>query len=295
MCTVVILRRPDHRWPILLAANRDEMLDRPWRPPARHWPDRPEVTAGLDELAGGSWLGLNDHGVVAGILNRMGSLGPAPGQRTRGELVLEALDNADAVAAAQALSALDPAAYRPFNMVVADNRDAYWLCNRGAAPPDGATNRSNGATNKANGATNKPNGAPNKSDGAPNKPNGAPNKPNDRIEIQELPPGVSMVTAHDLNDTASERIQLHLPLFRDAPEPEPEIGDWRAWETILASRRGGANRGRESALAIVGDQGFGTVSGSLIALPAIGADDAHPIWRFSAGVPGDMPFVDVAL
>ena len=68
MCTLVLLRRPGHDWPLVLAANRDEMIDRPARPPARHWPDRPEVVAGLDELAGGSWLGLNDHGVVAGIL-----------------------------------------------------------------------------------------------------------------------------------------------------------------------------------------------------------------------------------
>ena len=77
MCTLVLLRRPGHPWPLLLAANRDEMVDRPWAPPGRHWPDRPEVVAGLDRTAGGSWLGLNDHGVVAAILNRRGSLGPA--------------------------------------------------------------------------------------------------------------------------------------------------------------------------------------------------------------------------
>jgi len=127
MCTLVILRRPGEDWPVLIAANRDEMIDRPARAPARHWPDRPEVTAGLDELAGGSWLGINDHGVVAGILNRHGSLGPAPGQRSRGELVLEALDHADARDAAEALALVDPAAYRTFNLVIADNRDAFWL------------------------------------------------------------------------------------------------------------------------------------------------------------------------
>ena len=132
MCTLVILRRPDHPWPVTLAANRDEMVDRPWAAPGRHWADRPEVVAGLDRTAGGSWLGLNDHGVVAAILNRRGSLGPAPGKRSRGELVLEALDHPDALAAAEALAELDPAAYRSFNMVVADNRDAYWLRNRGA-------------------------------------------------------------------------------------------------------------------------------------------------------------------
>ena len=127
MCTLVILRRPEHRWPVIIGANRDEMIGRPALPPARHWPDRPEIIAGRDLLAGGSWLGVNDWGVAAAVLNRHGSLGPAPGQRSRGELVLEALDHPDAVAAAEALSHLDPAAYRTFNLIVADNRDAFWL------------------------------------------------------------------------------------------------------------------------------------------------------------------------
>ena len=131
MCTLVILRRPDHRWPVLIGANRDEMIDRPWQAPDRHWPDRPEVVGGLDVLAGGSWLGVNDWGVAAAVLNRQGSLGPAPGRRSRGELVLEALDHADAVAAAEALSHLDPEAYRTFNLIVADDRDGYWLRHAG--------------------------------------------------------------------------------------------------------------------------------------------------------------------
>ena len=134
MCTVTLLRRPGHRWPLLMAANRDEMLDRPWDPPGPHWPDRPDVVAGRDRLAGGTWLGVNANGVVATVLNREGSLGPSTGKRSRGELVLDALDYADATDAADALSALDPAAYRTFNLVIADNRDAYWLSAR-----DGAT------------------------------------------------------------------------------------------------------------------------------------------------------------
>ena len=132
MCTLIMLRRPEHAWPVLIAANRDEMIDRPAKPPARHWPDRAEVVAGLDLLAGGSWLGINDWGVAAALLNRTGSLGPAEGMRSRGELVLEALDHADAVAAAAALGDLDPAAYRSFNLIVADNRDAYWLRHDGS-------------------------------------------------------------------------------------------------------------------------------------------------------------------
>ena len=127
MCTLVILRRPDTEWPLMLAANRDEMRERAARPPARHWQDRPQVIAGLDRTGGGSWLGMNDHALVAAVMNRENSLGPAPGKRSRGELVLEALDHAEAGAAAGALADLHPQAYRPFNLVVADARDAYWL------------------------------------------------------------------------------------------------------------------------------------------------------------------------
>ena len=50
-----------------------------------------------------------------------------PGLRSRGELVLEALDHADAVDAAEALSHLDPNSYRSFNLIVVDERDGFWL------------------------------------------------------------------------------------------------------------------------------------------------------------------------
>src|SRR5436190_4587909 len=132
MCTLIVLHRPGHAWPILLAANRDEMLNRPWKPPARHWPDRPNVVAGLDELGGGSWFGVNDDGVAAGIMNRAGTLGRATGKRSRGELVLEALDHAEAKTAAEALSHLNPAAYRAFNLVIVDAGGVYWLRHTGA-------------------------------------------------------------------------------------------------------------------------------------------------------------------
>jgi hypothetical protein len=127
MCTFVILRRPGNDWPVIIGANRDEMKDRSWRVPGRHWSDREDVIAGKDDLAGGTWLGMNDAGLVAGILNRRGSLGPKEGYRSRGELPLEILSHVDAADAAEALKDINPNAYRPFNIVFADNRDAYWL------------------------------------------------------------------------------------------------------------------------------------------------------------------------
>ena len=132
MCTLLILRRPGHKWPLLLAANRDEIISRPWLPPDNHWPERPYVVAGKDEEAGGTWLGINKQGVGAAILNREGSLGPKDEKRTRGELVLEALDHSDAETAAYYLQAIDCQSYRSFNLIIADNNNGFWLKSTGS-------------------------------------------------------------------------------------------------------------------------------------------------------------------
>ena len=133
MCTLVTLLSPGTTWPLLIAANRDEMLDRPWRAPAAHWPNQPNVIGGLDVLAGGTWLALDQSsGMVAAILNRTGSLGPEPGKESRGLLPLEALSFPDAASAAAKLDGQDAARWRSFNLIVADCRDVFWIAGLGA-------------------------------------------------------------------------------------------------------------------------------------------------------------------
>jgi hypothetical protein len=136
VCTVVLLIRPGDPWPVLLAANRDERLDRGWDPPAAHWPERPGVVAGRDRSGGGTWLGVNRAGVAAAVLNRQGTLGPAPGKRSRGELPLIALDRDTAAAAADAIAALDASLWRSFNMVLADRRGAIFVRGLGHGRPE---------------------------------------------------------------------------------------------------------------------------------------------------------------
>jgi hypothetical protein len=121
---------------MLLAANRDERLDRAWDPPAAWWPEHPGVVGGRDRLGGGTWMAANPAGVVAAVLNRPGSLGPAAGKRSRGELPLLALARETADAAATAISALAAAEWRPFNMVVADRAGAWFLRGLGTGGPD---------------------------------------------------------------------------------------------------------------------------------------------------------------
>lgn len=253
MCTVILLKRPTHPWPLLLGANRDEMEGRPWTPPARHWADRGDVTAGLDDLGGGTWLGVNDRGMVAGVLNRHGTLGPAPDKRSRGELPLEALDFESAQAAADALSHLNPGAYRPFNMVIADAQDAFWLAAR---------------------------------------------EGENRIHVAPIPKGLHMLSAHDLDDTqGSVRIGHYLPRFKAAAPPEPDSGDWRGWQDLLACRDTAPDAGPESAMCIdiaLESGRFCTRSSSLIALPAPAMPPKSPIWRFCHGSPDTARWTDIA-
>ncbi len=125
MCTVLVLLRPAHGWPLIVAANRDERLDRAFDAPGRWWPQAPEIVAGRDVLGGGSWLGVNDDGVVATIVNGLHRLGPLEGKASRGELVLRALREPDAASAARFAGALAPERYRGFTLLLADRHAAF--------------------------------------------------------------------------------------------------------------------------------------------------------------------------
>lgn len=82
---------PGARWPLLMAAVRDEFMQRPWDPPAAHWPDRSaSIVGGRDRTAGGTWLALRrDRLAVAALLN--GVRLPHQERPTRGGLPLAAL------------------------------------------------------------------------------------------------------------------------------------------------------------------------------------------------------------
>ena len=289
MCTLVMLRRPEARWPLIIAANRDELSTRPWQAPARHWPDRLDVVAGRDMTAGGSWFGVNDDGLAAAILNRPGTLGPADGKRSRGELVLEALDHAEAKSAAEALVDLDPDAYRPFNLVIADRYDAFWLRHAGRhsglriRTPSGAWREIDPvhmpATSSAFGKTSSLVQTVTETSTRVAE-----------IVCRPIPSGLSMITAHDLNDPASPLIAHYLPRFQTTDRPDPANDDWDAWIKLLGSREA-PDGDSKNAMNVTSAGAFTTVCSHLLALPAIG----EPILRFAAGRPDETNFEPIDL
>jgi hypothetical protein len=119
--------------PLLLLGVRDELVGRPWRPPARHWAGSPLV-GGIDEQAGGTWLAVRpDIPRVACLLNGRGTAADPAGRRSRGELPLRAA--ADGAGVLKEL-ADDPAAlraYDPFYLVCALSDAATLLSWDGAS------------------------------------------------------------------------------------------------------------------------------------------------------------------
>jgi len=131
MCTLIALHRCFADAPLVVAANRDEFLERPTEGPALREaairsssPARMRVVAPLDLRAGGSWLGINASGVFAAVTNRRCDQ-PDPARRSRGWLVMEALAEPSAERAAERLARLPDAAYNPFNLYLADAESAH--------------------------------------------------------------------------------------------------------------------------------------------------------------------------
>lgn len=126
MCTLVIVWQGFADAPVVVAANRDEALDRPSEPPTVLEGD-PAVVAPRDGEAGGTWLGYNDRGLLVGLSNRWTDVS-IDGERSRGLLVKDLLERSSADAAASHVEeAVRAASYEPFNLLVADGSTAMVL------------------------------------------------------------------------------------------------------------------------------------------------------------------------
>ncbi len=119
MCTLTFAWQVFADADLVVAANRDELLDRPSRPPERI-DDEYAVVAPRDKQAGGTWIGYNGRGLFAGITNRWTDQ-DREGERSRGLLVREVLRQPTAHRAVRLIEReVAERTYEGFNMVVAD-------------------------------------------------------------------------------------------------------------------------------------------------------------------------------
>jgi len=98
VCLITLAYKAHPRFPLIVAANRDEFLDRE-ADAAHFWPDHPSLLAGRDRKALGTWIGVTRLGRFAAVTNhrdlrRLPVLGPSRGILVRDALLgLEILDS----------------------------------------------------------------------------------------------------------------------------------------------------------------------------------------------------------
>ena len=124
MCTLIILYRPNNKWPLLVGGNRDEMLNRPWLEPTNHWNN--SICAGKDILAGGTWIGINKQGIIASVLNRPNSLGNDKNKISRGTIPIDILHKNNIEDVINYVKNINTQSFKPFNLFFGNNKKAFW-------------------------------------------------------------------------------------------------------------------------------------------------------------------------
>ncbi len=123
MCLILVAWKVHARFPLVVAANRDEFHGRP-AARATFWEDAPDVLAGRDLQAGGTWLGVSRNGRFAAVTNYRGGTEPGAAE-SRGALVTRYLAGVGVPELAER-----KAAYSGFNLLAADGEELWWLSNR---------------------------------------------------------------------------------------------------------------------------------------------------------------------
>jgi uncharacterized protein with NRDE domain len=127
MCWLAVLFQVNAHYPLIVAANREEFRTRPSLAPFP-WAGDPTIWAGRDELAGGTWLGVNWTGLLAAVTNRpLAAASRDATRRSRGLLCLDTL-RCDSPGSARSffVGELSRRQFNPFNLLCV-NHLAGWV------------------------------------------------------------------------------------------------------------------------------------------------------------------------
>ena len=125
MCIISLAWQAHPHWQLVAIGNRDELHGRPAEPLAR-WPDHPQLLAGRDIRAGGTWLGLSEQGRFAAVTNLAGHGPPDSSRASRGDLLKDFLSGEGRYADLEAAPFPD---FNPFNLVTIAQGEALVHCN----------------------------------------------------------------------------------------------------------------------------------------------------------------------
>ncbi len=131
MCLVVFAWKSHPDYKLILAANRDEFHGRPSQE-AHWWPDLPDVLAGRDLQAGGTWLATARSGRFATVTNYREQQQAHGGLRSRGEIVTRFVSTD--IEAMTYVSSIAGENYAGVSVLAADHGNICYMSNRGDEP-----------------------------------------------------------------------------------------------------------------------------------------------------------------
>ena len=130
MCLILFAWNAHPRYALVVAANRDEFHERPTLA-ADFWPQQPDLLAGRDIQAGGTWLGVTRSGRFAAVTNyREPSVPETPLDRSRGELVTDFLASRQSPPEHAEKVLRSGSAYRGFNLLLGARGSLVYVSNR---------------------------------------------------------------------------------------------------------------------------------------------------------------------
>lgn len=126
MCLIVFAYQTHKDFPLLVAANRDEFYKRTSE--ASHfWPDKPDILAGRDALAGGTWLGISKQGRFAAITNGIKAKTSRSQTLSRGSITVDFL--AGEMTAVQYAHEIHSriGSFNGFHLIIYDMQSMYYI------------------------------------------------------------------------------------------------------------------------------------------------------------------------
>jgi uncharacterized protein with NRDE domain len=129
MCLILLALDSHPDYSLIVAANRDEFYDRPTAC-AAFWTESPEVLAGRDLKAGGTWLGIDRSGRFAAVTNYRQGQREVDAPRSRGHLVSDYLTTSIDPQSHLGRVERDASQYNGFNLIVGDARELFYFSNR---------------------------------------------------------------------------------------------------------------------------------------------------------------------
>ena len=134
MCLILLAYQSHPRYPLILAANRDEFYQRP-TVPASFWETEPQILAGRDLKSGGTWLGISRTGRIAALSNYRDPGTVLVNSPSRGGLVTDFLLGDGPPGEYLKMLRQRSQDYNGFNIFFGDLKNLFFYSNRGEVPP----------------------------------------------------------------------------------------------------------------------------------------------------------------